>query len=151
MTYPLAIALAHFLWEGALIAALLALVLLMLRRAPAQARYAAACTALAAMLLSFFTTLALLMPGMAAPNHPVTMRNVFPVGEPVFSLTEWMPRPELSFWKWAVASWIAGVALFCVRALGGWVRIRSLLTRASIDPDPCWIVRLVESLGHGVS
>lgn len=49
--------LLHFLWQGCLIAAVLALVLAILPRALARARYAACCIALALMLLAPAATL----------------------------------------------------------------------------------------------
>ncbi len=51
-TVALGWALLHFLWQGALIALLLGFANLCLRRARANLRYAAACTAMLLMLVA---------------------------------------------------------------------------------------------------
>src|SRR5690242_7504470 len=55
----------HFLWEGALIAAALLVMLLLARTASARVRYAMACGALLTMAAAFAITFAVVMPGPA--------------------------------------------------------------------------------------
>jgi bla regulator protein BlaR1 len=58
--------LLHFVWQGAICAGLLAIVLLALRRASANARYFAACATLLAMAACLPVTWLLMLP--AAPT-----------------------------------------------------------------------------------
>src|SRR5579872_3066715 len=67
---PLGWALLHFLWQGALIAFLLGVLNVLLRRASARVRYGAACLAMLLMLGSVVTTFAWLSLG-AAPGGRV--------------------------------------------------------------------------------
>src|SRR3954453_13955394 len=60
----------HFLWEGVVIAAALAFVLLVLR--PARARYIAACLALCAMLAACVGTFVRVLPEQARARVPVS-------------------------------------------------------------------------------
>src|ERR1041385_4900382 len=55
-------ALAHFIWEGAAIAAIFAIALASMRGASSRARYGLACCALFAMPIAFGVTLAMLIP-----------------------------------------------------------------------------------------
>jgi beta-lactamase regulating signal transducer with metallopeptidase domain len=99
--------LIHFLWQGTLIAALLAAVRGLAGRwlAPRE-RYALGCLALAAMMAApLLTFLAAGAPG--------------PPGLPVPGL-----RMAGANWdrvlRWLVPAWIAGVAAFSVRLMAGW-------------------------------
>src|SRR5436190_24176772 len=60
----------HFLWEGVVIAAALALVLVVLR--PARARYIAACVALAVMLVACVGTFVRVLPEQARAQVPAS-------------------------------------------------------------------------------
>lgn len=140
---PLAAALAralmHFVWEAALIAALLFVMLLALRNAAAQSRYLAACAAMLAMVASFVVTVA--GPGSSEP------RLVSPVTAPLRWLTQATPsgpaaanpRPIAT---WAVALWLLGVAVLLLRRAGGWLAARRMLARAVVAADDHWIARL---------
>ncbi len=75
-------ALVHFLWQGALVAGLLVVVLRILRAASAEARYLAGCTALVVMAsLPIVTLLCLPDPTPRATPPPVVMES--PTGRPV--------------------------------------------------------------------
>jgi len=70
-------ALAHFVWEGAAIAAILAIALAMFRGSSARLRYGLACAALAAMPIAFGVTFA-----VSLPHSPVRTMVPIPLPEP---------------------------------------------------------------------
>jgi GWxTD domain-containing protein len=120
------LALAHSLWEGVLIAVLLAAALCVARSS--RARYGAACAAMLLMLASFGVTLVRLMPKptdlakaprVAIPAPPAGLRMVPEIAPPVApSLTAFLP--------WIAPFWAAGVLFFHLRSLGGWMAARRL-------------------------
>ena len=128
----LARALVSFLWEGAAIAALLAVMLVVLRRAPAQARYAAACAAMAAMIGSFIVTAAAPGPAAWQPGPRVAAALPAPPPGPGVPRRDPAPAPPAT---WAVALWLAGVAVLMVRRTGGWLAARRMLKRAAVAAD----------------
>ena len=71
-------ALVHFLWQGALLAALLALTLRLLARRTAQLRYLAACLTLLLMLAAPVATALLLR----TPPAPASLTPIFAAGRP---------------------------------------------------------------------
>src|SRR5262249_15421621 len=142
MTFRLAMSLLNFVWEGAIIAALLALVLTALRRAPAQTRYLAACTAMASMFLSFLANFALLGSASLTAAAGVGGPTFALAGAPLLLPAAWTGHPELPLWTWAAALWSAGVAVFYIRALGGWARVQRLRSQAVLEPPAVWISRL---------
>jgi len=119
--------LLHSLWQCAAVAMVLAGVLLVLRRRTPQARYVASCVALlvmaAAPAVTFF---ALLQPqcGAAmpvsmpppAPREALLLRDIAVSPEPWTAVGSVLPL--------LVVLWIAGVALFAVRALGAWLVVQ---------------------------
>ena len=134
--------LLHFVWEGALIALVLAAVLYLGRPAPARARYAAACLALVAMPLSFGLTVAreLSAPHIAS-RGPVRLRQLdraldSPVPTPAHETT------ASKVWRWAVPVWLAGVLLFYVRSLGGWFAVQRLRRTGVVAAGAEWQARL---------
>ena len=74
MTYRIGMALLHFCWEGALIAAAFAIVFAMTRRARPETRYAAACATLVTMVAAPVVTFlrigdSLVLPATAGAAH----------------------------------------------------------------------------------
>ena len=135
----LARALGNFLWEGALIAALLGVMLVVLRRAHAQARYTAACAAMLAMIASFIVTVAAPGPALWQP----AVRALADLPEPaVGSGAPWRDPASRPLANWAVALWLTGVALLMVRRTGGWLSARRLLKRAAVAADQLGIALL---------
>jgi beta-lactamase regulating signal transducer with metallopeptidase domain len=143
--------LIHFLWQGAAIAALLTVANRALRRAPAQARYVAACAALLLMLAAPVATFlrfshsatgpATLAAAPPAQISDVAVPPVSPSGPPPGELP-WLPL--------IVAVWAAGVALLSVRMAGGVLVVRRLKLRATPVTNREWgerIGRLVARLG----
>ena len=116
-------ALFHFLWEGAALALMLALALLIFRGA--QARYVAACAAFLAMPVAFVVTLALLYP------HTLTFKNLVLFPEPA-ALTSSGPAAVApangfqDYMRWFVPVWFAGIALFYLRSIGSWIGVLRL-------------------------
>jgi GWxTD domain-containing protein len=138
----LGLTLAHFVWEGAAIGLALAAVL---RRAGRRAaiRYALACSAMAAMVVSFGLTLAHFRPAALA-GPAVALRGLSAAGglgagptvpaEPAAGLAEQL--------VWVVPFWAAGVLIFYLHGLGGWIVARRL-RRTGVTPAPDdWQARL---------
>jgi GWxTD domain-containing protein len=131
----------HSLWQGAL-AALVLLAVLLLARSP-RVRYAWACVAMCAMLVGFALTLVLLSSERSAAA--TTIAHTLP-GAPVLSEPS-SPGPAASFRiedvvPWLAPFWIAGVVLFHLRGLAGWISAQRVRDRGVCRaPDP-WPQRL---------
>lgn len=158
-------ALLHSLWQGALVALLLAVALATVGRRAAQARYALACGALvlslalpavsgfrhypqarAADLSSVEHAPRMAAPRtetrrMAAPMRAVeTARPRVEAPERVSPL-EWLRSAVASHLRWLVLAWVAGVGLCSGRMTAEWVKLRRLA--ASARPAPVeWQERL---------
>lgn len=132
MVHVLAMALLHFLWQGALVGLLAWLTLALLRNARPQARYAVACGALLACALlpawnlvvatgdpASTTTFAAVAPPADATDAPLRLRATAFVA----SIASW-PAPSHALLAWVVAAWAFGAALLSLRMAGGawWVR-----------------------------
>ena len=121
----LSAALLQFLWQGAIVAAALAVVLGVLRHRSARARYAAGCTALAIVAAAPIATLFVLSslnavsPEPSAPLSAVPPRVV--VGIPETMLPIWIEpaKPQLLWltWlqAWALPIWSLGVLVLSIR------------------------------------
>ena len=154
--------LLHFVWQGALMAALLAGVLHLLRRYPPQVRYAASSAALLGLLLLPIGTGLLLserngsverespsatITEMEAPPVLPAVRSAPADRTPTLSSVEqvalWL-RPAV---PWIVFAWGAGVVVFSVRlAVGAW-HVRRF-RRHSADAPPEWRARLQRLAGR---
>ncbi len=142
----LALSLLHFLWQGALVAALLAAANLLLARASARARYAAGCAALLAMLLMPIATALTLGRPPAADAAPSSLApggspaaadpSAFSVGRSADALSRFAP--------WVVLAWLAGVGALSVRAAGGWIVAGRLARRETRPAPPLWESRVRE-------
>jgi beta-lactamase regulating signal transducer with metallopeptidase domain len=148
--------LVHFLWQGALIALLLAFALLLLRRASARIRYAASLAALMLCVLAPALTLAALVKSRPVPReHPVVQQGASSWGEPEVVVrvetAHSMPGPSadrpslLELWRMRVERllpglvtlWLAGIVLLSARLGLGWLRLRQL-TRDVAPVGPEW-------------
>ena len=140
----------HFLWEGAAVALLLAVVLAL--TGSSRVRYAAACAALLAMLAAFGITLAVKLPadlsnggrvhvpaGLVSPRPPAL--DAAPVS-----------APGMPLYRWAVPLWLAGVMALSLHRLAGLAGAWRL-RRTGIVPAPApWperMTRLAARLGLG--
>ena len=148
----LAWALIHFLWQGALLGALAFVILRGARPERASTRYAIGVATLAAMILVFAATLAVLSRqsvtseprgsiAVAAAATPLSGQTAIvwtskPL-EPASAAAPWQFRP-LDPWMLSlvVAVWTAGVLLMSIRLLGGWLLARRLATRAATAVPP---------------
>ncbi len=137
----LGIALFHFLWQGLLIA-------LALAACPAKpkTRYRLACVALLAMPLAFFTTLFLAMPEFPARNPAAALAafRPLPPGDFQTPLTaSLLDRIEDSM-RWLVPFWCAGIVLFWLRGLTGWVDTLRLRRVGSAPAPEFWQSRAAQ-------
>ncbi len=136
-------ALLHSLWEGAIIAAILAAVLLVFRSP--RVRYVAACAAMLALAGGFALTL-----GVLAPTHAHRSLNVAANSfRPWNFLAEqnnfvsW--RPELgAIAPWLGPFWMIGVCVFCLLRLAGWISVRKLRSRGVCGVSTFWQNKLSE-------
>jgi beta-lactamase regulating signal transducer with metallopeptidase domain/5-hydroxyisourate hydrolase-like protein (transthyretin family) len=125
--------LVHFLWQGALIAAITAGVLRLLSRRTAQLRYVVGVSALFIMIatpaatFAFYAQAGSVLRGMmlriATAMDPAVLSRV--ASATVLS-------PHNSQWTtWVVFMWFAGVVLSSLRIVVGWRLTRQLLQTAS--------------------
>jgi GWxTD domain-containing protein len=134
--------LLQFLWEGALIALVLAAALWTCGPRRARLRYAFSCLAMLAMPLAFGITLAVTRPG-AFPRFP-TAQAVPRAAEPGLSLFANGSGAGrlLDLMPWAVPFWMAGVLIFYARGLGGWMAARQLRGAGVCAAPAAWQDRL---------
>jgi GWxTD domain-containing protein len=137
----------HFLWEGIAVAAVLAVVLLLVR--PARARYAAACLALAAMLGAFGVTFAWVLPGEAPVAIHRPLRLPPPPDAAGGALTAHVPFQASDLLPWIVPVWLAGVLLLHLRTVAGWFAARRLRRSGVCSAPSEWQDRLAK-LATGV-
>ncbi|HYE57475.1 MAG TPA: M56 family metallopeptidase, partial [Rhodothermales bacterium] len=118
--------LVHSLWQGALVAAALAVALRLLRRA--THRYAAACAALALLLLLPVLTFALLdldrapgvSVGVAGRASQAGVDGGLALGTEGPAVAFFVPANWVDRWlPWAVGAWACGVFVFALRLVGG--------------------------------
>lgn len=122
----LGVALLHLLWQGALIALLVALLQPWLRRASAAARYGVALGGLVLIPVAFVVTLLVSRQSAALAWLP--------------HLTAKLPQVL----PWLVAIWLLGVALMALRAIGGWCLLQHL--RRRVRPPAAWLAAQFELL-----
>jgi GWxTD domain-containing protein len=137
----------HFLWEGAAIALLLAIILLATRSA--RARYAASCLAMLAMLAAFGVTLAIQAPKTetAAPVVHIPAGRLAPAPAHLPEAPT-SSAPTLPY-QWAVPIWVAGVVLLSLHRLMAFVsayRLRRVGVCIAPAPWPERLARLAERL-----
>jgi len=137
LTWALGWTLLHSLWEGLLISAALAAVLVA-ARSP-RARYAAACLALLAMLAGFGVTLARVMPEAVRNRQTVRMPALLvwnladdadASGSPASDLAAIVP--------WLAPCWVLGVWVFYLGQAAGWISVRRLRRRGVCSPPEYW-------------
>jgi beta-lactamase regulating signal transducer with metallopeptidase domain len=158
---PVAWALAHFLWQGALVGLLLAGSLALLSRKSPSIRYAAAAGAMVLLLALPLATALWLAPGGSGGAAPEPLAaTAFSGGAPVSvspleggaTLTSeaatLSPLLRLQpLLPWFFAFWIAGVAALSVYQLGGLVQARRLKVRGTRPVPERW-EEVVADLGR---
>jgi len=133
--------LVHFLWQGLLIAAAYG-VLRQCASRP-EVRYLLACTTLAAMAALPVATWIALRPvppdGMAVAARVGAPKALSAAAGRGGDLTRFFAagyeRVPSAWSLWVVAAWMAGVVVFYVRLLGGWM-IAERLRRRQVSPAP---------------
>jgi beta-lactamase regulating signal transducer with metallopeptidase domain len=125
--------LLHFVWQGAVLALILSVVLS--RLSSARARYASAVCVLGAMMIAPFVTFAILL----QPAESVGQFTIAGLGEvrdglEAVQLTTAAPDAgsflpfssrvlSIDWMSYAVFAWFVGVYMFTLRTLGGWMLI----------------------------
>lgn len=130
-------ALFHSLWEGALIAAALLVVLAVIRSS--RARYGAACVALLAMVGSFAVTLICVLPGHGT-GFQTARAAAFPVWKVVTAFESAGPAQiDLdTVLPWLTPLWLAGVWLFYLGHAAGWISADRLRRRGVCCAPERW-------------
>ena len=122
MRLQIAQALAHFLWQGTAIAAVLFAVLQVLR--DARSRYNACACALLLMCASPVATFVYLTPAVSpvSGTRGIILDTALP-SQGVLTASWFETNAALLFWIW-----LAGALLLMVRATSAWWRARSVVT-----------------------
>jgi|GEM_PF-1762909 len=122
MSFLIARILVHFLWQGVVLAAVLFLLLRVLRTP--NARYNACAAALALMCAAPVATFFYLSPSMAAGNAPRGV--VLPTALPVAGAASagWLEANA----PWLAWLWLAGALLLMLRSVLSWWRARGVVT-----------------------
>lgn len=125
-------ALVNFLWQGAAIAAALAVVLALLRRRAPEARYAACCIAMALMMAAPVATFLIIVAGRSGPAIATGGTGLAGLATPAFADRLSALVPALT------ALWLAGVAVFQARMLLHWWTARRLSRRGTRAAPDSW-------------
>ncbi len=138
----------HFLWQGALVAALFAAALPLLRRASASTRYWTACGALGGMAVLPLATWWRLSRA-SSPSGWGSLRPTEPPLDPGALSLGWAPETGWSSWlepglPWLGFGWAVGVWLLTLRLGGGWSHLRSIRRSGMPLADDPWPARLRE-------
>lgn len=138
----LALALLHFLWQGALVGLMAWLGLGLLRNARPQARYAVACIAL---LVCAVLPLIDLMLGLRGSGTVLSSLAAQPAATPLAIASApptfdavMLATPSGSHFAWIVALWAAGAGLLSLRMMLGVLWVRRLCGEARNDAGAQW-------------
>jgi GWxTD domain-containing protein len=139
----------HSLWQGALVALALGLILSVLSLP--RLRYATALVAMVVLAASWMATLLYLWPASSVrfplaspplPTHPSAVG--FDSPQQPFSFQALIP--------WLAPLWMAGVSILVLRQAIGWISLDRLKTRGVCHPPPAWqqtLARLASRLRIG--
>jgi len=137
-------ALLHLLWQGVLVAAILAATLALLQRQSANARYLASCGALLLLVaLGIATAYRVYEPGVEAGfSSPIGLR---PSATLDLSAAADAPAAALDLVSIVnahlaqiVAIWLAGVLILSTRLIAGWIGARRLAVRGTHAAGEQW-------------
>jgi beta-lactamase regulating signal transducer with metallopeptidase domain len=130
LVFTLGGAVMHFLWQGALIGLIAAVILHGLRKGSAQARYAVACGALAVCLVVFVATFIWLMPQTTDAQGVTSI-----ISESLTATVQYRWNfAEIAAWGWGL-----GVVFMLLRFARHWLWSHRLRTRMVADPDGQWL------------
>lgn len=160
--------LVHFLWQGALVALMLALARVALKRRNANLRYLVSCVAMLLMLalpvITFVTlssvaheTQAVMTDLPTPPKQTLktdSLKNELGDDSLIVGELNQSPAPTSARWKlreifsgaapWLTSLWLAGVILLSLRMLGGWVYARRLKSYGTGPLPDEWRIRFAE-------
>jgi uncharacterized protein (TIGR03435 family) len=160
--------LIHFVWQGAVVAAIAGGLMWLLRHRSPQARYAVACAGLVAMLVLPIMTASALSRSVAVAGTgtPASVpRQVGPGADTVpdalailanltmargVSSVDLVPNGSSAWLPLVVVMWVAGVVVLFVRLVGGWWRIHRLHRASRAAASSGWTAasaRIATSLG----
>src|SRR5688572_26116163 len=141
--------LLHFVWQGAVIALALAVLLALTRDGQARLRYAFSCGALTLMLITAVATAATMMTdalgsppagaagdgtfgrprglaGETARTPAIGIRTSLPAAANAAEKTSALAQPiVVRAMPWLVLGWLSGVLTLSIRLLAGWWSTRS--------------------------
>lgn len=139
--------LVHFVWEGAAIAALLALALWLTKRDSARTRYALACAALAVLAVAPVLTFRALVADAPGFTFSMAAGSMSQARDEAFL---YAARPFDGLLPHLVSAWIAGVVLLSARLVGTLLHLerwRRRHTRPAGDEWQARVDTLARSLG----
>jgi beta-lactamase regulating signal transducer with metallopeptidase domain len=154
-------ALLHLLWQGVLVAAILAATLALLSKQSANARYLASCGALALLVVLGAATAYQAYDGdreiaagsssqilfaPAAAAGTLTNETTSPAPESRLAMLASFTRSHL---PQIVMVWLTGVLLLSVRLLFGWLRAHSIAKKNATEAAPEW-QRSARRLAHAL-
>ncbi len=142
--------LIHFLWQGTVVALLLAAADHVLARATARVRYTVACAALLTMLMLVAGTFAVLRAGgTMAGSAPLAVSSAGIVAAPLVSalaVERFAPftatDATTAYLPALVTVWLIGVCLLALRSAGGWMVARHLAVRRAWPVAGEWQARV---------
>ena len=139
--------LLHSLWEGAIVSAVLAAVLLAVRSP--RVRYAAACAAMLVMLAGFGLTLLWLLPDEASGARNVQGRVLYLANLSSVSgaADRWAPSLA-AIAPWLGPFWIAGVCFFCLWYFASWASVERMRRRGVCCAAAPWQGELARIRRH---
>jgi beta-lactamase regulating signal transducer with metallopeptidase domain len=136
-------ALLHLLWQGVLVAAILAATLALLRRQSANTRYLASCGALLLLVgLGIATAYRMYEPAVTTTTTNV---DVAPLTANTYTFADAAPAVTFSFLSFIsahleeiVAIWLVGVVILSARLIFGWIGARRLARRGTLQASEQW-------------
>lgn len=147
-------ALLHFIWQGALVGALTAAVLAILRRSAADVRYVVATIGLSLMLTmpivtgmqvwnAASATPVPFTPGGTVTNAADPASRADPVAAEsaalVPAVTAQASRLHVERWlPVMVLAWFCGVLILTLRLLSGWIWVQRMKSRGTVMADQGW-------------
>jgi len=137
LTHALGWTLLHFLWQGALIAVLLAGALAILRGASSRSRYAVSCAAMMLMLAGAAATF-LEFAATGTPVHYSAAARLSP--GPSTGARDWAPSAiaVTDYLPALVWGWFGGVIALSIRSLGGWAVAERFARRHTRPAEAIW-------------
>jgi len=140
-------ALLHFVWQGALLAAVLIVANTLTRRP--RIRYAIGCMAMLLIPVVFMATA--LRSDHAATQHTIPAHYDVPptdttVMAPPGPAAIAAPAPDrlANLPGWIVCGWLMGVLAFSIYTLVGWMRIRRLKRGAAEPANSAWLEAMAD-------